>query len=98
LIKDFIPIAPNQLGVSDIVYIVIGNGLGYLSLITDAFSRKIVGFWLHKTLSAQGVIQVLKRLKTIRTAKGGFITAIEVCNIAATNTWKYFKKIISKSL
>lgn len=61
LIKEFIPIAPNQLWVCDITYIVIGDGFGYLSLITDAFSRKIVGFCLHLSLSAQGTILALKQ-------------------------------------
>jgi Transposase and inactivated derivatives len=71
LIKEFIPIAPNQLWVSDITYIVVGNGFGYLSLITDAFSRKIVGFCLHKTLSAQGTIEALKQaLKNNPNSKG----------------------------
>lgn len=71
LIKEFIPIAPNQLWVSDITYIIIGNGFGYLSLITDAFSRKIVGFCLHKTLAAQGTIIALKQaLKNNPNTKG----------------------------
>ncbi len=71
LIKEFIPIAPNQLWVSDITYIIIGNGFGYLSLITDAFSRKIVGFCLHKTLSAQDTIIALKQaLKNNPNAQG----------------------------
>jgi putative transposase len=71
LIKEFIPIAPNQLWVSDITYIVIGDGFGYLSLITDAYSRKIVGFCLHKTLSAKGTIQALQQaLKNNPNSKG----------------------------
>lgn len=71
LIKEFIPIAPNHLWVCDITYIVIGNGFCYLSLITDAFSRKIVGFFLHKTLSAQGTILALKQaLKNNPNTKG----------------------------
>lgn len=44
IIRDFIPIAPNQLWVSDITYIRLANSFAYLSLITDAYSRKIVGF------------------------------------------------------
>lgn len=60
IIRDFIPIAPNQLWVSDITYIRINNSFGYLSLITDAYSRKIVGFYLSKTLSAQGPLNALK--------------------------------------
>lgn len=60
IIRDFIPIAPNQLWVSDITYIHIAEGFGYLSLITDAYSKKIVGFHLSKTLSAQGPLNALK--------------------------------------
>jgi transposase InsO family protein len=60
LIKELIPVASNQLWVSDITYIHLNNGFGYLSLITDAYSRKIVGFYLSKTLAASGSIQALK--------------------------------------
>jgi len=60
IIRDFIPIAPNQLWVSDITYIHLANGFAYLSLITDAYSRKIVGFYLSKDLSAKGPLNALK--------------------------------------
>lgn len=60
LAKDFIPAGPNQLWVSDITYIHIGDDFGYLSLITDAYSRKIVGFYLGEDLSAKGCIYALK--------------------------------------
>jgi len=60
LIEGFYPTAPNQLWVSDITYIIVGNGFAYLSLITDAYSRKIVGFYLSKDLSAEGCIRALK--------------------------------------
>lgn len=60
IIKGFVPNAPNQVWVGDITYIHIGNGFGYLSLITDVYSHKIVGFCLHKTLEAKGPLQALK--------------------------------------
>ncbi len=60
IIRDFIPTAPNQLWVCDITYIHLANGFAYLSLITDAYSRKIVGFYLSKDLSAQGPLNALK--------------------------------------
>lgn len=60
LIKAFIPVGSNQLWVSDITYIHLKNGFAYLSLITDAYSRKIVGFYLSKTLEATGSIKALK--------------------------------------
>ncbi|MCC6253123.1 MAG: IS3 family transposase [Bacteroidia bacterium] len=60
LIVDFIPTAPNQLWVSDITYITLKYDFSYLSLITDAYSRKIVGFYLSHTLSADGCIKALQ--------------------------------------
>ncbi len=60
IIRDFIPIAPNQLWVSDITYIHLPDSFSYLSLITDAYSRKIVGFCLSRNLSAQGPLEALK--------------------------------------
>ena len=60
LIQGFIPIAPNQLWVSDITYIHLQNGFAYLSLLTDVYSHKIVGFYLSKDLSAQGPLKALK--------------------------------------
>lgn len=59
LIAGFIPIMPNQLWVSDITYIIVADGFAYLSLITDAYSRKIVGFCLCENLSADGCIEAL---------------------------------------
>lgn len=52
--------AINQLYVSDITYIPVGNRFAYLNLITDAYSRKIIGWYLHKSLHAQGTIQALQ--------------------------------------
>jgi transposase InsO family protein len=60
LIQDFVPSMAGQLWVSDITYICIGEHFSYLSLITDAYSRKIVGFYLSKTLSADGCVKALK--------------------------------------
>jgi transposase InsO family protein len=48
-----------QLWVSDITYIRNVNGFSYLSIITDAYSHKIVGYKLHPTLHADGVIDAL---------------------------------------
>lgn len=59
--------AANLLWVSDITYLLIGRGFGYLSLITDAYSRKIVGWALDESLQATGPIAALKMaLKTVK--------------------------------
>ena len=52
LVKDFVPTGPHQLWVSDITYISTVEGFVYLSLITDAYSRKIIGWALGDTLEA----------------------------------------------
>ena len=60
LIHGFIPTAPNQLWVSDITYWKISEGYVYISFITDAFSRKIVGYHVAQTLETVETIQALK--------------------------------------
>ena len=73
IIRDFIPVAPNQLWVSDITYIHLADGFAYLSLITDAYSRKIVGFYLNRDLSAQGPLNALKMALTSNPERNGLI-------------------------
>lgn len=51
---------PEQLWVSDITYIRIGSHWSYLSLVTDAYSHKIMGFCFRNDLSAQGCVNALK--------------------------------------
>jgi transposase InsO family protein len=55
-----IPLAPNQLWVADITYIYLSTGFAYLSLVTDADSRKIVGFSLCEDLSVKSPLNALK--------------------------------------
>jgi transposase InsO family protein len=60
LIKSWSPAAPNQLWVSDITYIEVKDGFSYLSVITDAFSHKIVGWHLAKSPTAQASMEALR--------------------------------------
>ena len=60
LIQNLVLRAKNQLWVSDITYISLKSGFAYLSLVTDAFSRKIVGYCLWPTLAARGSIEALE--------------------------------------
>ena len=59
LIKDFIPKAPHQLWVSDITYVETDEGFVYLFLITDAYSRKIIGWSISDTLEATNAVTAL---------------------------------------
>lgn len=60
LIKCMEVIRPNQLWVADITYYRIVPGYIYISLITDAYSRKIVGYHLSDNLQAENNIKALK--------------------------------------
>jgi len=50
LIQGFVPTARDQLWVSDITYLRTAAGFNYLSLVTDAHSKKIVGYHLSQQL------------------------------------------------
>jgi len=52
--------SPGQVWVSDITYIHLPEDFCYLSLITDAYSRKIVGYNLYPTLHTQGPYNALQ--------------------------------------
>lgn len=60
LIKSFVPSAPNKLWVSDITYLRTQKGFAYLSLITDAYSSKIVGYDIATNLEAVNSLNALK--------------------------------------
>jgi putative transposase len=61
LIKDIILRRADELWVSDITYIrLTKKKFAYLSLITDAYSRKIVGFCMNIDLSAAGPLSALE--------------------------------------
>lgn len=52
---------PNQAWVSDITYLQSEQGFVYLSLITDAYSRYIVGYDLSTSLAVEGCLRALNR-------------------------------------
>ena len=60
---------PEQLWVSDMTYIRIQSHWGYLSLITDAWSRKIMGFCLRSDMLAEGCVTALQMALTNRSYK-----------------------------
>lgn len=51
---------PNQAWVSDLTYVRTEEGFLYAALITDAYSRKIVGYHIGDNLEAQGCIWALE--------------------------------------
>jgi putative transposase len=61
LLKDQVIEAPNRAWVSDITYLRTREGFLYLSLITDRYSRKVVGWHIGENLETEGCLQALER-------------------------------------
>jgi len=59
-IKGRVLCGPNEVWVSDLTYLRTVGGFMYLALITDKYSRKIVGYHCGDTLEATGCIQALE--------------------------------------
>ena len=59
LIMGVVPNRPNQIWVADITYVETDEGVCYLSLVTDAYSRKIVGWALGPTLETRYPLKAL---------------------------------------
>ncbi|WP_176464909.1 IS3 family transposase [Pseudomonas fragi] len=52
---------PEQVWVADITYLPTQESVAYISLITDAYSRKIVGHHVHESLHTESVIKALHK-------------------------------------
>ena len=91
LIIELVVDRPNLLWVSDITYIDVGNGFSYLFLITDAYSRKIIGYTIEESLATIGASKALKmaikqktdKTKTIHHSDRGF----QYCS------WEYIDRL-----
>ncbi len=65
LVAELVPTKPEQVWVADITYIGNRDNQQYLALVTDAYSKKIVGHDVSASLGADGAIRALKQgLKT----------------------------------
>jgi transposase InsO family protein len=98
-IKDVKPSAPNRIWVSDITYIEGNKGFSYLSLITDAYSRKIVGHYLSDNYSVKGTIEALKKALKDNKVERGLIhhsdRGVQYCSKEYTSILKSRKAVIS---
>lgn len=60
LIESLAPVRPEQIWASDITYIGNRGNHRYLALVTDTYSKKIVGYDLSTSLGTDGAIRALK--------------------------------------
>ena len=60
LARDFTPTVINQLWVADITYIRLRTEFVYLAVVLDAFSRRVIGWALGRTLEAELALAALR--------------------------------------
>jgi len=60
IIKGYESCGPEQIWASDITYISTQKGFVYVSLVTDQYSKKIMGYHVHPTLETEGPLKALK--------------------------------------
>lgn len=70
LLENLTITAPEQAWVADITYFPTNEGTSYISLITDAFSRKIVGYDVSDNLKTESSARAYEMALQQRTRKG----------------------------
>ena len=73
LARDRVVDGPNQLWVADITYIAIAAGFVYLAAILDAWSRRVVGYAISRSIDARLAIAALKAAIRARQPPRGCI-------------------------
>lgn len=99
LAKDFIPLKAHELWVADITYIPITHRHAYLFLITDAYSRKIVGFHLSDDMKVSSGLMALKKAMAQKPPDAIVIhhsdRGIQYCSAEYTNLLQQHNCMIS---
>src|SRR5262249_11322566 len=63
----------NQLWVADITYVRLGDEVVYLAVLLDAFSRKVIGWALGRTLDSELAVRALDRAIATRHPQPGLV-------------------------
>lgn len=73
LAADMAPDGPNQLWVADITYVAIATGFVYLAAILDAWSRRVVGYAISRSIDARLTIAALTAAVRSRAPPAGCV-------------------------
>jgi putative transposase len=73
LANNMTPDGPNQLWVADITYVAIATGFVYLAAILDAWSRRVVGYAISRSIDARLAVAALKAAISARDQPSGCV-------------------------
>jgi transposase InsO family protein len=68
-----VPDGPDQLWVADITYVAIASGFVYVAVILDAWSRRVVGYAISRSIDARLTIAALKAAVRSRAPPAGCV-------------------------
>jgi putative transposase len=81
---------PEQLWVADITYLAVSNGYCYLHLVTDAYSKQIMGYNVSQTLAATETLKALQMALNNRRYQGSLThhsdRGLQYCSAAYVKT------------
>jgi putative transposase len=73
LAKDVVPDRPDQLWVADLTYVAIVGGFAYVAVILDAWSRRVVGYAIGRSIDARLTLAALRAALEARRPAAGCI-------------------------
>ena len=101
LAAQIVPTAINQLWVADITYIRLRTEFIYLAVVLDAFSRRVIGWALGRTLEAELAIAALRMALMARRPRPGLVhhsdRGVQYASHAYTEVLKQHQAQISMS-
>jgi transposase InsO family protein len=101
LAAEIVPTAKNQLWVADITYIRLRTEFVYLAVVLDAFSRRVIGWSLGRTLEARLATAALEMALVERNPLPGLVhhsdRGVQYASQQYTDTLKQHKAQISMS-
>jgi putative transposase len=101
LAREITPTAVNQLWIADITYIRLRTEFVYLAVVLDAFSRRVIGWALGRTLEAELAVAALRMALIQRQPPRGLVhhsdRGVQYASYAYTEMLKQHHVTISTS-
>ena len=101
LARELKPTAINQLWIADITYIRLRAEFVYLAVVLDAFSRRVIGWALGRTLEASLAVAALRMALMERKPPSGLVhhsdRGVQYASLDYTEMLKQHQAIISMS-
>ncbi|PHI29059.1 IS3 family transposase [Budvicia aquatica] len=90
--REFTVEAPNKKWVTDITYIQTRQGWCYLAAVVDLYSRKVVGWDVAKTMTAELALRALRLAKLLRQPKGKVLVHSDQGSQYTSSEWRDYAK------